>query len=140
MSNELDGKPEIGESSASNTAQKPKKVPGRPFTKETAKQAAINAGKAHRMRKKVRAMMLASVVNSVDIGEEMVKALKDRDSKLLDIIEKAVKIIGLHYDQSEDAAQNLNVKADVKAKGSGVVPLNIVFTDAKKVENPEDDK
>lgn len=51
MSNELDVKPEIGESSASNTAQKPKKVTGRPFTKETAKQAAINAGKAHRMRK-----------------------------------------------------------------------------------------
>ena len=51
MSNELDVKPEIGESSASNTAQKPKKVPVRPFTKETAKQAAINAGKAHRMRK-----------------------------------------------------------------------------------------
>lgn len=70
----------------------------------------------------------------------MVKALKARDSNLLDIIEKAVKIIGLHYDQSEDAAKNLNVKADVKAKGSGVVPLNIVFTDAKKVENPEADK
>ena len=51
-----------------------------------------------------------------------------------------MKIIGLHYDQSEDAAQNLNVKADVKAKGSGVVPLNIVFTDAKKVENQESDK
>lgn len=51
MSNELDVKPEIGESSAYNTAQKPKKVPWRPFTKETAKQAAINAGKAHRMRK-----------------------------------------------------------------------------------------
>ena len=51
MSNELDVKPEIGESSASNTAQKPKKVSGRPFTKETAKQAEINAGKANRMRK-----------------------------------------------------------------------------------------
>ena len=97
MSNELDVKPEIGEFSASNTAQKPKKVPGRPFTKETAKQAAINAGRptgrGGTMEKKMK------VNKNAKMADEEIK-----DTAAL-VMEGLVKIISMAKNSSKSKTE-----------------------------------
>lgn len=114
------------------SADETPKKRGKPFDSETAKKAAISAARAKKLRKKIRAEMLAELTSAVNIGGEMVKAFKSRDSKYIELIEKAIRIVGLHFDQSEDAAQNVNVKADAKIKGSQITPINVTFTDAVK--------
>lgn len=114
------------------SADETPKKRGKPFDSETAKKAAISAARAKKLRKKIRAEMLAELTSAINIGGEMVKAFKSRDSKYIELIDKAVRIIGLHFDQSEDAAQNVNVKADAKIKSSHITPINVTFTDAVK--------
>lgn len=114
------------------SADETPKKRGKPFDSETAKKAAISAARAKKLRKKIRAEMLAELTSAVNIGGEMVKAFKSRDSKYIELIDKAVRIIGLHFDQSEEASQNINVKADAKIKGPHITPINVTFTDAVK--------
>lgn len=103
---------------ASENAQKPKKLPGRPFTSATAKIAAISAAKAKHLRKEARNNILAKLTSSIDLGDEVLKALKSHDDAYLAMIEKSVRLIGAHFDQSEDSIQNIkvNAKTDTKAK------------------------
>jgi len=103
---------------ASERALKAKKVPGRPFTSETAKKAAISAARAKHLRKEARHNILAKLTSNIDLGEEVLKALKTHDDGYLSMIEKATRLIGCHFDQSEDAIQNIkvNAKAETKAK------------------------
>jgi hypothetical protein len=97
------------------TAETPKKkLPGRPFTSETAKALKAKADAAKAMRKKVRAEMLQTLCTKADLGLELYKAMKAGDEKAMNAIEKAIKIVGLHFDQSEDSITKLDVKSDNK--------------------------
>lgn len=128
---------ETAEVPASAPETAPKKVIGRPITKETAKQYAISAAKAKKLRKETRHRLLAALAASdVDLAEELKKAVRDADESRMSVVERALKCVGLHYDQSDEGRiQNLHVesKADVNAKVSAP-SLNIQFVDAEKKE------
>lgn len=84
------------------------------FTPMTAKQAQEASVKARNLRKQVRAEMLNTVVSSYNFGEEMLKALKKGDLDKVTLLKEAMSLIGLKYDQSEDAIQKMEVKSDAK--------------------------
>lgn len=99
------------------------KVPeGVPFTPMTAKQAQEASVRARNLRKQVRAQMLDTLVNGMDFGSEMLKAVKSGDSDKIEIIETALRIVGLTHNQSEEAVQKIAVDAktenDTKLSGS----------------------
>lgn len=102
---------------AQNGAQKAKKVPGIPFTPMNAKQAQEASVRARNLRKQVRAQMLDTLVNGMDFGSEMLKAVKSGDSDKIEIIETALRIVGLTHNQSEDAVQRVDAKVDAKTNG-----------------------
>lgn len=130
--------PEITPPSAPETAPKRKKVIGRPITKENAKQYQLSAARAKRLRKEARARMLSALTESLDLGQELLKAMKGQDEKYLSMIEKATRLVGLQHDQSEDAiAQkiSLNAKTDANVNARVELPnINITFEDAKPEE------
>lgn len=113
------------------SAEKPAtKKWGRPITKETAKQYQLSAAAAKRRRKEARVEMLAKLTSSLDLGDELVKAVKSRDESQIRLIEKALQIVGLHYDQSEEGkAQRLDVKSEMSVKKAAAI--KVVFTEAK---------
>ena len=90
------------------------------------------------MRKEARAKMLAALTNDLDLGKELLKAMKGKDEKYLGMIEKATRLVGLQHDQSEDAiAQkiSLNAKTDANVNARVELPsINITFEDAKPKE------
>ena len=130
--------PEITPLSAPETAPKRKKVIGRPITKENAKQYQLSAARAKRLRKEARARMLSALAESMDLGKELLKAMKDKDEKYLGMLEKATRLVGLQHDQSEDAiAQKISMTAKTDANVNARVELpniNITFEDAKPEE------
>lgn len=133
--------PEIPVPCATKASSSAKKVRGRPITKENSKQFQISSARAKKARKEARAQMLLALTTKLDLGTELVKAWKSSDGKQMDLIEKALRIVGLHHDQSPDAqAQKVQVsaKTDAKVDAKLAVPsLNISFVDAKK---PEENK
>lgn len=94
-----------------------KKVRGRPFTKENAAEMGARGRNTRRLRKEARDKMFLTLVNKLDLGEELIKAIQRGDETLITVLDKAVKMVGLHYDQSEDASQNINVKSESSVKG-----------------------
>lgn len=116
-----------------SSENKPKrKVNGVLITKETAKAYALSAAQAKKRRKDARMSMLNALTTKLDLGEEIVKAWATHDDAQMALIEKALKIVGLTHDQSDEArAQNFNIKSDVTAKISSP-NLNITFKDAEK--------
>lgn len=122
--------------SAQETAQKPKKVIGRPITKETAKQYQLSASAAKKRRKEARQKMLAALTDDLDLRQELLTALNTRDEQYLNMIEKATKLVGLQWEQSDEGREqrfNLKSEANVNAKVSAP-SLNITFTDKKEDE------
>ena len=110
--------------------QPPKQVRGRPFTKENAKRMAISAAAAKKRRKDTRHRMLMALTSELDLGDELVKAFKAHDTEQIALIEKAIRMIGLHYDQSDEGkTQNLNVDSNVKAKTDR--SIRFIIEDAK---------
>lgn len=110
------------------SAEKPqkKKPRGRPITSENAKQMAISAAKAKKIRKDARNRMLATLTTELDLGVELVKAWKHCDDKQMALIEKALRIVGLHHDQSPDAvAQKIALDAKTDNKVSGNVNITV---------------
>lgn len=109
-----------GEVPASAPETAPKKVIGRPITKENARQYAISAAKAKKLRKETRHRLLAALAASdVDLAEELKKAVRDADESRMSVVERALKCVGLHFDQSDEGRiQNLKVDArtDMNAK------------------------
>lgn len=109
------------------SANKPRRRgPGRRITKENAKEMAISAAKAKAMRKEARAKMLAALTNDLDLGKELLKAMKCKDEKYLGMIEKATRLVGLQHDQSEDAiAQkiSLNARTDANVKSDNKIEI-----------------
>ena len=119
---------EINGSSATETASeepKKKRVIGRPFTKETAKKAQISANRAKKMRREARAKILDTLLNSVDLGQEVVQVIKSKDLNAANVLEKVIKMIGCHFDQSEESVQN--VKVDAKAETKSTVSQMVKF-------------
>lgn len=114
--------PEIPIPSA--TKSQKKKPRGRPFTHENAKAMQISAAKAKKIRKEARNEMLATLTTKLDLGDELVKAWQMCDEKQMNLIEKALRIVGLHHDQSPDAqAQKLQVNANANVKKDATVKL-----------------
>lgn len=120
------------------TSAKPSAVPakrkmpvGRRITKENAKQYQLSAAQAKMRRKKVRAELLARLTTDFNLAEEMKKALLNHDEQYLKMCETALKIIGLHYDQSDEGrAQRLDVKSEMSVKKAAAI--KVVFTEAKQ--------
>lgn len=106
-----------------NSAQNSTRIVGKPFTKETAKKAQLSAAKVRKMRTKVRGEMVARLAQSdgFSFAEEFFKAIKSKDEDYLNLLEKASRMVGFNFDQSEDASHNLNVKSDAKVKSNNVV-------------------
>lgn len=127
---------EIDQPSAEESAPEPpkKKVIGKPITKENAKQYQLSAARAKRLRKEARAKMLDAMCNSLDLGAELVKAFKSNDDKRIAIVEKALRIVGLTHDQSQEAiAQKLEFKGDLNSNHTGNVKL-VIEDMTKKVD------
>lgn len=106
--------------SAEGTA-KPKTW-GKPITKETAKQYAISAAKAKKLRREARLKLLNGLVaEDIDMVAELKKAIKTNDETKIAILEKAIKLVGLSYDQSDEGREqrfNVNAKSDSKVSGN----------------------
>jgi hypothetical protein len=114
--------------SAPETAQKPKKVIGRPFTKENAKQYQLSATQAKKRRKEARMKMLSALTDRLDMGEELYKALSSKDPIYLEMIEKATRLVGLRWEDSDEGReQRFNLKADTKSdvKTSGKLEIEV---------------
>ena len=111
--------------------QPPKrKLNGRLFTKENAKAFSITANQAKKARAEMRRQLLKAAIDE-GIDKYFVQAIKTGDEKLMNIVEKATKLVGLQHDQSEDAVANkLEVKADANVKTKHDGTINIVFKDA----------
>lgn len=122
--------PEINPPSADESAPKPKKVIGRPITKENAKQYQLSAARAKKLRKEARAKMLAALTERLDIADELYKAMKKQDEKYLNMIEKATRLVGLQHDQSSEAlAQRFELKTDANVKTDNAI--HFIIDEAK---------
>ena len=114
------------ENPVQSATKPPRKSPGRPFTKDNAKQMAISAAKAKAMRKEARAKMLHAMGTSLDLGQELVDAIKKNDLTKITIVDKALHIVGLQHDQSPDAvAQKISLNAKTDNKVSGNVNITV---------------
>lgn len=100
--------------SANGGAKKRKMPTGIPFTPMTAKQAQEASVRSRNLRKQVRAQMLDTLVNNLDFGAELLKAIKKGDTDQINLLQTAMKIVGLTHDQSEDAVQKIDIKSDNK--------------------------
>jgi hypothetical protein len=99
-----------------------------PFNSETAKKMALKAAYAKKCRAEMRRRILAKVCEA-GIDECVAKALKTSDKELMDICVAATKLTGLDFGSSEEAVQNLNVKADVDSKVSADTTLHVTIED-----------
>ena len=117
---------EIELTSAEKSSKPKRKTPGRPFTKENAKAMQLSAAKAKAMRKEARAKMLQAMCTSLDLGKELVDAIKKNDLTKITIVDKALHIVGLQHDQSPDAqAQKISLDAKTDNKVSGNVNITV---------------
>lgn len=112
--------------SAVNNAHKRKTPMGVPFTPMTAKQAQEASVRARNLRKQVRAQMLDTLINNMDFGSEMLKAIKKGDLDQVQLLQTAMRIVGLTHDQSEDAVTKLQVDATTDNKTQVVGQVDFV--------------
>lgn len=123
--------PEIDLPSAGKPQKK--KPRGRPITSENAKEFALSAAKAKKLRKEARAKMLAALTTKLDMGEELYLAMYNKDEKYLGMIERATRLVGLQHDQSPDAvAQKIALDAKANVKKDSTVKL--ILEDLTKPE------
>ena len=98
------------------------------FTPMTSRQAQEAAVRARNIRKQVRSEVLRKVVENVDFSDELMNAIKKGDTKRIEMLQTAMRLIGLHYDQSEDAVNKLQIdattdnKVDMTSKVQFVLP------------------
>lgn len=109
---------------------------GIPFNSETGKAHSKLAVNAKALRKKVRKEMLDTLVTELNLGEELVKAIKSNAKTKMDLLEKAIDIVGLKYAQSPEVLEqrmHVETKSDIKAKVDNT--LHFTITEAEG-ENP----
>lgn len=118
---------EDGEVPASASSSAPKKVIGRPITKENCRQYQLSAARAKKLRREARAKLLHGLVaEDVDMVAELKKAIRDNDETKISILEKAIKLVGLSFDQSDEGRiQNLHLDAKTDSKVSGNVNITV---------------
>ena len=132
MNEENETSAQINQVSAQETAPSPKKkVVGRPITKETAKKYQLSAAAAKKRRKEERAKMLNALTTQLDLGDELVKAFCSGDERRINIIDKALKIVGLRFEDSE-AVQNVNVNAKTENRTSMKGTIEFVLPNTDK--------
>lgn len=122
---------------AENGAKKRNMPPeGRRFTKENASAMGLSSARARKLRKDARNQMLQALCTKLNLGDELVKSVQEHDFNQVQLLEKAIKMVGVHFEQSAEAAQNIKVesKSEVNAKLSSP-NLSITFTD--KLPDPE---
>lgn len=88
------------------------------FTPMTAKQAQEASVRARNLRKQVRSQMLEKLVTDLDFAEEMEKAIKTGDLDKMNLLQTALKIIGLHHDQSDEGKAKPTISATAETKTS----------------------
>ena len=104
----------------------------KPFNSVTAKQAAEASVRARLIRKQVRAEMLEKLVSNMDFGDQLLKAIKAGDSEKVDIITKALTLVGLTHNQSEEmAVSRLKVDATTDNKTQLAGKIEFVLPEAK---------
>lgn len=110
-------------------ASEPKKKNTRPqaFTPMNARQAQEASVRARNLRKQVRAQMLTTLVNNMDFANEMLKAVKQCDTKKIEVIQTALKIVGLTHDQSEEVVNKIQLDANVDAKSDVAAKIEFVL-------------
>lgn len=118
--------PQIELPSVEKSLKPKRKSNGRPFTKENAKAMQLSAARAKAMRKEARAKMLQAMCTSLDLGKELVDAIRKNDLTKITIVDKALHIVGLQHDQSPDAqAQKISLDARTDNKVSGNVNITV---------------
>ncbi len=122
---------------AEKTPKKRTNPEGRPFTPMTAKQAQEASVRARNIRKQVRAQLLEHLVNNYEFGPEMIKALKKGDLDKVELIQKAMRLVGLTHDQSEEAVQNIKVDSKSDANVTQTVRFTIAPRPANNTESKE---
>lgn len=114
------------EENPSSAESSQKQVRGRPFTKENAKTMQLSAAAAKKRRKEARMKMLSALTDQLDLGQELLKALKERDEMYLGMIMTATRLVGLQHDQSSEAmAQKMEIKSDAHVRKDSTVKLVI---------------
>lgn len=106
---------------------KKKRVLPQAFTPMNARQAQEASVRARNLRKQVRAQMLTTLVNNMDFANEMLKAVKQCDSKKIEVIQTALRIVGLTHDQSEEVVNKIQVDANVDAKSDVAAKIEFVL-------------
>ena len=76
--------------------------------------------------------MLNTVVQNYNFGEELMKALKKGDTKKVELLQTAMRLIGLHYDQSEDAVNKLHIDATTDNKTAVTGKIEFVLPEETK--------
>lgn len=104
----------------------------KPFTSVTAKAAAEASIRARNIRKAMRAKLLELAVNDGKIDEVYLKALKSKDMDALEVVEKAMKIVGLLHDQSEEAVSRVKVDATTDNKTAVSGKIEFVLPDQQQ--------
>lgn len=95
-----------------------------PFNSETGKKMALKAAYAKKCRAEMRRRILAKVCQA-GIDECVYKALKTSDRELMDVCVAATKLVGLDFGSSDEAVQNLNVKAETNNKTDATIKFVI---------------
>lgn len=103
----------------------------KPWTHERSLAVQAKAAEARKARNEMRRKLLAAVCEE-GIDKHLIKALKEANVDLMTCCEKAVKITGLDFQSSEEAVQNVNVKAETNAKVSADTNLHVTIEDATK--------
>ena len=117
------------------------------FTHLTAKQAQEASVRARNLRKQVRAQMLETLVTELDFGQEMKNAILSNDVDRVNMLQTALRVIGLTHDQSEDAvskskqisatatASNQSTDGDSTNDGNQTLKLQFEIVDPEPDED-----
>lgn len=121
----VDNSPADAVATRENPPVAPRKVRGRPITKETAKAFQMSSTQAKKRRKEARLRMLDALTGQdVDLGVELKKAILTNDEVKVRIIREAISMVGLHWDQCDEGREqrfNINAKTDNTHKLSGKI-------------------
>lgn len=110
--------------------KKPKGKPrGRPITKENNAEYQARSKTAKALRKQVRQQLLQAVIDE-GITKHIAEALKSRDLVHIQVVEKAMKLVGLDYASTEGLIANFEAKSSGDDKKPQATTVKFVL--AKK--------
>lgn len=95
------------------------------FTPLNAKQAQEASVRSRNLRKQVRAQILNHIVTHLDLGQEIEKAIRSGDLDQINLLQTAIKMIGLHADQADERSKAMTVSATTGTEGESNGSQNI---------------